>query len=254
MFFRWLKQRRRRARLAQEFPAAWQTALERHVPLYARLTAAEQEKVRRYLQVFIPEKNWEGCNGFVMNEEAQATIAGHAGILTLGLGDEYFEHVLSILVYPESYVARERRSAGGVLLEGTSAREGEAWYRGPVILSWSDIVADTEMPQQGRNLVLHEFAHQLDMLNGSVADGVPPLDSQSQFTHWNAVLNAEFQQLRHDYEHGLRPLLDSYAATNKAEFFAVVTEMFFLRPSDLQERHPELYENFCGYYRREMRE
>ena len=147
MLFRWLKNRRRRALLARPFPPAWLDALSQNVRLYAALSADEQAKVRDYVRVFVTEKNWEGCGGLQMTDEIRVTIAANVAILVLGFEQQYFDRVLSILVYPTAYVAQGKvYSESGVVLEGDSAREGETSYRGPIVLAWSDVLGGTAQP------------------------------------------------------------------------------------------------------------
>jgi Mlc titration factor MtfA (ptsG expression regulator) len=252
MFFHWWTRRRRRRLLTAPFPELWRAVLRENVAAYARLTAAERREVDDYLLVFIPEKNWEGCQGLAITPEVQVTIAAEVALLTLGFEGEYFDNVQSILVYPEAYVAREQTPvAPWVMLEGRSPREGEAWHRGPVILSWPDVLADAQHDSDGHNLVLHEFAHQIDMLNGGHADGIPPMASVDQYQRWTKMLEREYQQLRHDCEAGHDALLGHYAAKNKAEFFAVATEVFFELPHELQHEHAEVYEMFREFYKQD---
>src|SRR5258707_1264 len=141
MLLRWLRNRRRRALLGQPFPPAWDDVLRHNVRLAASLTADEQARVRDYVRVFVAEKHWEGCGGLEITDEIRVTIAAQVAILVLGFDKQYFERVLSILVYPAAYVAPGKTSTNqaGVVLEGDSARQGEAWYRGPVILSWPQV-------------------------------------------------------------------------------------------------------------------
>jgi MtfA peptidase len=252
MFFHWWTQRRRRKLLAAPFPEAWREVLRRNVAVWARLSVDERRRGEDYLRVFIPEKNWEGCNGLVVTAEMQVTIAAGVARLTLGLEGEFFEQVQTILVYPDVYVARDQvQAAPGVVLEGHSAREGEAWHRGPVILSWPDVLADARGESGGHNLVLHEFAHQLDMLNGGHADGVPPLTSAAQDQRWTTVVEREYERLCQNAAARHWTLLDPYGTKNKAEFFAVVTEAFFELPRELRAAHPELYEIFREFYQQD---
>lgn len=253
MILGWWKRRRRLSLQQRPFLPAWQDALDQNVAFYPQLTDAEQLKARRYLQVFIAEKHWEGCRGFAITDEVRATIAGQVAIMVLGFDvEEYFDAVQSILVYPDAYVAPGRTvTRAGTVIEGGSAREGEAWYRGPVILSWVDALAGGRREYRGHNLVFHEFAHQLDMLNGHVTDGMPPMSSPQQYQRWSDVTRSRYERLSHDCRHRQPALLDCYGATSLSEFFAVASETFFSRPRYLQRRDPELYDLFRDYYRQD---
>ncbi len=247
-FFRWWKARRRKELLAGPFPDAWLPWLER-LWFYHRLTPGQQEAVRRTTRVMVAEKNWEGLRGLEMTDEIRVTIAAQAGWLTCGMAEQYFDRVQSILVYPDAYVAPGKiLTKGGIVLEGESPRVGEAWYRGPVILAWDDVRRGGLSTNHGHNLVLHEFAHQLDMLNGADADGVPVIEEQDRAERWLAVTDREYRRLVHDCEAGRHTLLDCYGATNKAEFFAVATESFFQLPRKTRLEHPELYANLSEFY------
>jgi hypothetical protein len=252
MLFNWFRSRRRRTLLQQPFPLDWGDVLRTNVRTYHRLALEEQARVRDYAQVFVAEKHWEGCGGQQIDDEVRVTIAAQVAILVLGLGAEYFDRVLSVLVYPNAYAAPGRTISGtGTVVEGQSNRQGEAWYRGPVILSWSDVLAGARQEAHGHNLVYHEFAHQLDMLNGRTTDGIPPMATAEQAERWARVVGDHYRQLVDDCEQGRATLLGSYAATSTAEFFAVATETFFERPSAMRHGHPDLYACFRDYYRQD---
>lgn len=251
MFSPWRDWRRRRL-LRRPFADDWLEMLNRNVQYYARLTAVEQAKLRDDLRILVAEKHWEGCGGLLMTDEIKVTIAAQAALLLLGFHDEYFDMMKSILVYPNAYVAPGHTvTRGGVVLEGESHRGGEAWYRGPVILSWADTLASGRDETDGVNLVLHEFAHQLDMKNGRMVDGTPALATRVENERWQAVIHAEFRRLELECQRGQQTLLDCYGATNIGEFFAVSTECFFERPRAMSEQHPDLYDILQGFYRQD---
>lgn len=250
MIFSWLRERKRNRILASPFPAEWETYIERNLPHYPYLSPAEKEKLREEVQVFVAEKNWEGCGGLVVTDEMKVTIAAQACLMALALEGEPFRGVLSILIYPAGYSVPDHRTHEGVSIVGESARLGEAWYRGPVILSWAEIEAETRHPGHGSNLVWHEFAHQVDMLDHSI-NGTPPLATRAERLRWYEVMTAEYEQLRSDARHRRATLLDKYGADSEAEFFAVASECFFDRPVDLRARHPQLYELLKDYYRQD---
>lgn len=246
--FSWWKTRRRKKLLAEPFPETWLGWLTQ-LWFYPRLSSAQQESVRRVTRVMVAEKNWEGLRGLEMTDEIRVTIAAQAGWLTCGMTDQFFDRVQSILVYPDAYVAPGQiLTKGGIVLEGESPRVGEAWYRGPVILAWDDVRRGGASPNHGHNLVLHEFAHQLDMLNGADADGVPVIEEQERADRWLGVTEKEYQRLCRDCDAGRHTLLDCYGTTNKAEFFAVATEGFFQLPRKIQHHHPELYAILSDFY------
>jgi Mlc titration factor MtfA (ptsG expression regulator) len=246
MIFSWLQRKRRRALLASSFPDAWQTYLTQNVAHYTFLSTSEQAKLRDDLRIFITEKHWEGCGGLVMTDEIQVTIAALASILTLGFEDEHFERVQSVLVYPEAYVVPVDQPIGShVTLQMLQDRLGEAHYRGPVILSWNEVLAAAREPGLGTNIVFHEFAHQLDMLDGLV-NGTPVLTSDDLADRWRRVMGREFEAHRHNRHRN--SLLDPYGATSEAEFFAVATECFFDRPPDLRHEHQDLYALLRDYF------
>jgi Mlc titration factor MtfA (ptsG expression regulator) len=251
MFLAWLKQRRRRRILTTPFPPRWLTILEENVPYYRFLSQPEQARLRDDLRIFITEKTWEGCGELEVSDAMKVTVAALACLLVLGMRPYYFERVQSILLYPEGFTVPNREAlAAGVVLEGEAELEGQAHYRGPVILSWAELLDDVHHPGRGRNLVIHEFTHQLDMLNGA-ADGTPPLADEKQARSWQKVMSSEFNRLRDKADEGLPSLLDDYGAEDEAEFFAVASECFFDRPMDLRRQHRRLYDVLRDYYRQD---
>lgn len=249
MLFRWWKARRRRRILAQPFPAEWRDCLE-EIALYRLLEEAQQARLRDLVQVFVAEKHWEGLAGLTVTEEMRVTIAALACLLALERPEELnFDHVLSVLIYPDYFLARHREpNAAGVVSDRREARSGEAWYRGPVILSWEDVWEDAHRVGPPGNVVLHEFAHQLDMVNGHLVDGTPPLRNQTEFDRWVRVMTREFETLRQRCRERQPGVLDCYGAQDPAEFFAVATETYFERPRALQQQHPELYDELRTFY------
>lgn len=248
MFGWWRRRRRARVR-AGVVPAAWRGVVERNVPFFRRLPPAEQEALLRHVLVFLDEKRFEGCGGFEVTEEVKVSIAAQACVLLLGQAEpDYFADVSSVLVYPSSYVAsRVEHLPDGTVVEGAGVRLGEAWTRGEVVLSWDDARGGAADVRDGHNVVLHEFAHKLDQEDG-VADGAPPLGARARYAPWARVLGREYEALRAAAARGKRDVLDAYGATNPAEFFAVATEVFFEKATQLRRKHPELYEQLRDYY------
>jgi Mlc titration factor MtfA (ptsG expression regulator) len=253
MLFAWLKRRRRRKLLAAPFPPEWLAHLRGNVALYATLTEAEQAKLRDDLRVFVAERHWEGCGGLTVTDEMKVTVAAQACLLVLNIEHDYFSRVPSILVYPSGYRTPAERHGPDGTVGGSPGRLGEAWYRGPVVLAWDAVLGGGKDPHDGQNVVLHEFAHQLDFLDG-YADGTPPLPSRAAYRRWHDVMTAEYDRLVTDSRRGQARVLDSYGATNPAEFFAVATEAFFEKPLPLRQRHPALYEVLRDYYRQDTAE
>jgi Mlc titration factor MtfA (ptsG expression regulator) len=245
------KRRRRRRLRAQPLPPGWLAVLAQRVPYYHRLTPDDQAELRGHIQVLLAEKRFEGCGGVEVTDEMRVMIGAQAALLLLNRDTDYFPKTDTILIYPDRYYAETtQRLPGGVVAEGVTGRAGESWYRGPVVLSWTDVRAGADRPAAGRNVVLHEFAHQLDSESGAV-EGAPALPKRSMYADWQRVLGGEYERLVDDLRHGRPTLINPYGATSPAEFFAVVTEAFFELPIPLQRRHPDLYEQFRLYYRQD---
>lgn len=253
----WKKQRREKLKGAP-FPPEWTRILEERFPLYARLPDEDRGELQGHIQIFLGEKKFEGCGGLEITEEMKVCIAAQACLLLLHRNTDYYPGLRSILVYPTTYfVKTTRHVGGGVVEERLDSRLGEAWDSGAVVLAWDAVHHGTANPDDGHNVVFHEFAHQLDFEDGK-ADGAPVLASddswfrqRSRYRVWARVLSREYERLRADIQRGRTAVLDGYGATNPAEFFAVATESFFERPRQMRERHPELYEELKQYYRQD---
>jgi MtfA peptidase len=253
VLFGWLRRRRRQKIRSRPFPSSWLAPLEA-LPLYERLADADQAKLRDHLKVFLAEKTFTGCGGQEITDEVRVTIGAHACLLLLHRETEYYPDLDEILVYPHAYRAKgERQQDNGVVSEGDSLRLGESWLRGPVVLAWDAVKAGFYDVRDGGNVAIHEFAHQLDQEDGR-ADGAPPLGERARYAPWARVLSKEFERLRSARDKGRKTLLDTYGATNPAEFFAVVSETFFERPKTLLKKHPELYAQLSAYYQQDPAE
>lgn len=230
--------------------AAWLVIIERNVPLFSRLDDADKAELLGHVQVFVAEKLWEGCAGLELTDEIRVTIATQACMLLLHRDTDYYPKVKVILVYPSSYVSTGERSVGGGLW--TEAEEHMLGHTqqqlGAIVLAWDSALHGSRVFDDGHNLVLHEFAHQLDF-EGTGTDGTPSLDTRQQYLSWARVLGAEYEELRRLDDAGEPSFLDGYGATNPAEFFAVVTEFFFERAVELKAKHPALYEELKAFYR-----
>ena len=248
------KQKKRRRILERPFPEAWREILERNVGHCRLLDEVEREKLHGLIQVFVAEKRFEGAGGLEMEDEIRVTIAAQDCLLLLGLPHDYYRNVRSIIVYPSTVIApREQRSsfdpsAAPVQMEQPIL--GQAILRGPVILVWDAALRGGRHPRDGHNVIYHEFAHKLDMLDGSI-DGTPPLRDRGEYRDYIETCTREFRRLEKDLNRGRTSFLDAYASTNAAEFFAVATEQFFERPLALDREAPELYRVLRDYYQQD---
>ena len=250
MEFPWSKSQHRRELLASPLPEGWLRTLAVNVPAYSRLTNAQQQTLRDTMRILVAEKSWEGASGLGVTDEIKVTVAGHAARLVLGFEREYFPNVETVIIYPQGFLVTTRQvETRGVFVEQVLAASGQAAQQGPVIISWAD-VRDNLHARNGQNVVLHEFAHKLDMRDG-VADGAPYLDTNAQIETWSRVMSAEYEALVERTQAGHRDVLNPYGATNAAEFFAVATESFFESARALQETHPELYGVLKDFYKQD---
>lgn len=251
MPLRILRNWRRRRIQARPFPATWEPHLQ-GLPFFRTLSEDEQTKLRGLVQVFIEEKNFEGCAGLKVDHAMRVCIAAQACLLILHLDHHWYRGVRSILIYPSSFRSNfEQVSGPGVVgPPPENPHAGEAWLGGAVILAWDRAFEGGRNGSDGRNTVFHEFAHKLDMLDGHV-DGAPPAASREQALAWREIATHAFSELQADAQRGRRSLLDHYGATSPAEFFAVATEVFFEQASALKKRHPEVYACLQRFYRQD---
>jgi len=247
-----LKERRRRRLRAQPAPEDWRAIIARTLPFFNRLHRADQEELLGHVQVFLDEKRFEGCAGLELTDEIRLTIATQACLLLLHRKTDYYPRLLTILVYPSGYVVEKNQPVDSLIWEqGREGRLGETERSmGSMVLAWDAARSGALDPSDGKNLVLHEFAHQLDF-EDFAADGMPALVSRHDKRSWAEVMKVEFAALRAADATGIPTLLDSYGATNPAEFFAVATEAFFERPCALQRRHPPLYRELQRFFRQD---
>jgi Mlc titration factor MtfA (ptsG expression regulator) len=241
---------RLRRALARPLAPAELAILARNVAQYRAMDAAQRTRFERLVRRFLHEKTFVGCAGLEITEEMRLTIAGQACLLLLGArGEAVYPTLNAVLVYPGAFlVPRRQTDEAGVVTEERQDLLGESWGDGRVILSWDHVRRAGMDEPVSHNVVLHEFAHQLDSESGST-NGAPYLGSQERYRSWSEVLSRDFAALRHDAWFGQEGVLDHYGATNPAEFFAVATEAFFEQPHRLAARHPALYEEFLKYYR-----
>ncbi len=250
VMFDLFKNRRRAALRGESMTPAQRAILEKNVPYVAKLDAADREELEGLVRIFLAEKSFEGCGGLTLTEEMRVTIAAQACLLLLHRETDIYPDVSSILVYPSAYRAAKKTNLGGVVVESDQARLGESWVRGVVVLAWDHVKSGAAQPADGQNVVLHEFAHQLDAEDGAM-DGAPDLGARARYTSWAHVLGDEFGELSSKVHDGHGSDIDAYGATNPAEFFAVVTEMFFEKPRAMKRRHPALYEELAAFYKQD---
>ncbi|HVH67438.1 MAG TPA: M90 family metallopeptidase [Gemmatimonadales bacterium] len=231
-------------------PDAWSDIVERNVPLARSLSSDERVRLLRLVQLFLAEKHFEGCGGLDVTEEMKVTIAAEACLLLLHLDGPCYPTLRTILVYPREFVPKIARSPHtGEIVHPAVPLMGESWGDGVVVISWDDVVRGARNRADGQNVVLHEFAHQLDEEDGAT-DGTPILPRGALRT-WAEVLSTEYERLREDVASDRPSTLDEYGATNKPEFFAVATETFFEKPLELEREHPELYVELRKFYRQD---
>jgi len=244
---------RRRARLrAEASPPEWRAILERNLSVFNRLTGDDQEELLGHTRIFLAEKHFEGAGGLELTDEIRVTVAGQACLLLLHRETDYYPELVSIIVYPSGYTATEERHiGGGVWSDEAEDRLGHTGQRlRALVLAWDAVRHGATAPMDGENLVLHEFAHQLDFENQRT-DGTPALGSRGDYLAWARVMSAEYEALRDAAYSGVPTLLDSYGATDPAEFFAVITEVFFERPRALRKLHPALFDQLQRFYRQD---
>ncbi len=252
--FAWWRRWQREKILEAPFPEEWRSIIDANVPYTRTLDAQERKHLEELVQVFCAEKTFVGCGGLEIDDEIRVTIAANATILLLGLDHDLYQDVQSILVYPSTVRLPEReRSVFDTsvdIVERRPAILGQAHLRGPVILVWDAVEHGSRHPSLGHNVVFHEFAHKLDMLDNEI-DGTPPLRGSEQYEQWSAACGEVYFELQRRVKAGKKTLLDPYGATSEAEFFAVATEYFFEKPKRLRKEHPKLYGVLQQFYRQD---
>jgi Mlc titration factor MtfA (ptsG expression regulator) len=231
----WMPRWRLRRALAAPFPPAWDKILERNIGSYRDLPPPLRERLRLLIKQFLHKKHFSGAAGLQITDEVRVTIAAEACLLILNRPTGVYPALRYIIVYPTAFIVRRGQTDDdGIVNLSSRGVLGESWHKGKVILAWDSVLRGARNFVDGENVVLHEFAHQLDSQDGA-ADGAPLLGSEHSYRSWAA-------------------LLDHYGATNPAEFFAVATETFFERPAQMAEHHAELFETLQAYYRLDPRD
>lgn len=248
LFLRSQMKRRRRARLrAMRLAPDARAALARDMPVYGRLPDDLRDRLDGLVHQFLAEIKIHGADGLEVTDEMKRLVAAQAALLLVGRPERWYRTLRSVHLYPAGFQSRIARRDGAVVTERSEARLGESWKYGPVILSWRDSALGAADAADGRNVVFHEFAHQLDSETG-VADGAPLLAREQSAGEWARVMQAAYDALRADAIAGRETLLNAYGATAPAEFFAVATEHFFEQPKAMRALLPALYGELCEYF------
>ncbi len=243
---RWRRQRRLRS---YRIPVKlWQLVVDDALSHF-NFNKQELHRLRELASLFLQRKSINGADGLEVDEYMRAVIAATACVLILNLDLDYYDGWVEIIVYPDSFVVvREEQDEIGLIHERRAVLGGEAWGRGPLILSWHDARPGAHIHGKGSNVILHEFAHKLDMLDGT-ADGTPPLHKNMSLKQWVESFTAAYNNLHQRIERHTCTCIDPYGAENPAEFFAVVTEEFFELPSRLHKYFPAVYEQLVLFYK-----
>lgn len=247
MLFETRRHRERRELREAGFQDEWRHLLSARMAHWAVLDDTERARLEQLALDLLVEKRWEPAKDFELTDEICVLISSEAALLGLGLADDCFRGVSTIVVHPTTLILRgEHSQVSGVVSDSPMPLLGQAQYQGPVVIAWDTARAEARHPERGHNVVFHEFAHKIDMLDGTV-DGTPPLSSREQLDRWVAVCTTAYERA----ERGESKVLRSYAGVNPGEFFAVATETFFTVPRDLANGEPELYEVLKGFYRQD---
>lgn len=242
------RNRRRRARAGQPFPDRWSRFLQTHLPLYAVLPLPLRDQLHGLILNLMEEKQFVGCAGLQVDDGMRITIAAQAALLLLNRKQDLYPGVQSILVYPDQFFTEHKvRDAAGVLSDERRLLSGESWEQGKVIVSWRDVSEGAAVPDDGYNVVLHEFAHALDHDTGG-ANGMPQLPPAMDPGEWQRACRDAYERLCQDVDAGRASVIDPYGAESPAEFFAVATETFFELPQALRDAEPALYTQLARYY------
>ena len=244
----WREHKRDKIR-SRPFKKKWRKIIQQRMPYFKQMPADLQLQLKQHIQVFIAEKDFIGCNGIKITEEIKITIAAQACLLLLNRKTDYYPKLKTILIYPSAFLKEQsQRNTDGVQYTKKVALAGESWDFGKIVLSWQDSLHGAELPNDGHNVVIHEFAHQLDQENGK-ANGAPILGKDQSYQCWSTIFSQQFKILQKQAAAGTPSIFDYYGATEPAEFFAVVSEVFFEKSKQLSIEHPALYRQLTTYYK-----
>ncbi len=247
--------RKRRRRLAVEapFPEQWQTLLNADMAHWRWLDDNERDHLGCLIKGFLFDKGFEWVDGLEESDEIKVLVAASACLLIMGLEQAYYRDVTSIIMYPTQTTQKGHRGspeAAGLATDAIVPILGEAMLHGPILIAWDSAKRSAAHANTGHNVIYHEFAHKIDMADGS-ADGRPPM-AKTQRDRWEEVCRREYEALRDGTND--EPFLNTYGAVNPAEFFAVATEFFFDRPIAMEVREQELYQVLSEFYNQDPAE
>ena len=248
MIFGWWRRWRRARLLRRPLDAGWVETLEANFAQWRTLSPEERDQLLAIARVIEAEKAWLGGNGLTVTPAMRRLVSAQAALLLLGHPEHcHYGNLHTVVIYPDGYHLPDGGPSPAGVAGGSRQVLGHARMGGPIVLSWKHALSGARNGQDGRNLVFHEFAHKLDMLDG-VVDGTPPIDCSAAARQWFEVMSREYEALRRAVGKGRATLVDAYGATNVAEFFAVGTEHFFEQPIALRGRHPALYAALANFY------
>lgn len=228
--------------------ALWRNTLNK-IPVAKKLNRKELRQLRKITTLFLHAKVFTGVQGFQLDDEKRLIIAIQACIPILKLDLDYYDGFIEIVVYPDAFIVnRDIVDDSGLVHNTNQTLSGEAWSKGPVVLSWKDIELDSFNLREGHNVIIHEFSHKLDMLNGR-ANGMPPLHPNMHRQEWTDSLSQAYDHLLKQIEYYDHSYINNYAATNPAEFFAVISEYFFTAPNILKQYCPDVYKQLVLFYK-----
>jgi len=243
----WREHQRNKLR-KRPFKKEWRKVIQQRMPYFKQMPTDLQLQLKQHIQVFLAEKEFVGCNGVTITDEIRVTVAAQACLLLLNRKTDYYPKLTTILVYPKAFVkSQQTTNAAGLQYTQDVVLAGESWEIGKVVLSWQDTVKGALIPDDGHNVVIHEFAHQLDQEDGK-ANGAPILGKRQNYSCWSEAFSEQFALLQKQASRGINSLFDHYGATNPAEFFAVASEVFFEQSKPLSQQFPDLYTQLKKFY------
>jgi len=252
--FGFFRNRRRKKLLAEPMPRHQEVVLERNVAHYHTLTPEQQGRMKDITRILMAEKNWEGCGGLFVTDEVKLTVSAEASLLLLGVAEhDYFARVRSVVMYPDTFRTPVPEDGYEDDELSDDQKDGEAWYHGTVVLGWKQTLNEAQNPDLGVNVVIHEFAHQLDFQDGET-NGTPPLGNREAEERWMKVMTRAFERHRLELQLGTETFFSEQAGDDEGEFFADAVEAFYCMPHDLHAEDADVYDVLAGYFRLDPRE